>query len=183
MNVTHDERERAILVERARSLARVPAAPPEGEELLVVAFTVGDEAFCVEAAHVREVVRLRQLTAVPGAAVAVRGVTTYRGEILAVVDPRAALGRPAGALADLLWIVVLGSAEPELGLLAGEVSGVGAIRVPELRPLPAEASPRARRLARAVTERAVIVLDGAALLADPELFAARDDAAAGDADA
>lgn len=183
MNVTRDEREHAILVDRARSLARMPAAPLEGEELLVVAFTVGDEAFCIDAAHVREVVRLRQLTPVPGAAAAIRGVTTYRGEILATVDVRAALGRPVGALADLLWTVVLGSATPELGLLAGEVSGVVAIPVPALRPLPAEASPRAQRLARAVTDRATLVLDGAALLADPELFAARDDTSAGDADA
>jgi chemotaxis signal transduction protein len=119
---------------------------------------------------------------VPGGPAAIRGVTTYRGEILAVVDVRAALGHPAGGLSDLLWVVVVGADAPEFGLLADEVTGVERVGASELRPLAAEASAPARRLARAMTERAALVLDGAALLADPELFAPRDGASRGTPD-
>ncbi len=168
---------RAILAERARLLARPAAAAPAGEELVVAEFEAGGEAFCIEARYAHEIVRLRHLAPVPGAPAAVRGVTTYRGEILAVVDVRAVLGQPAGGLADLLWVVVIGDAAPEFGLLADRVTGVARIGASELRPLAAGISAPARRLARAMTERAALVLDGAALLADPELFAPRDSAA------
>ncbi len=182
MKVTDDDRARAVLIERAQALARVPAAPHDGEELLAVEFSVGEEHFCIGAADVREVVRLRHLTPVPGAPAAVRGVTTYRGEILAAVDVRSALGRQASGLSDLLWLPVLGSAAPELGLLASHVSGVESVAASALRPLPGDASTRARRFARGVTDRAVTVLNGAALLDDPVIFAPHDDMPAGHAD-
>lgn len=173
MDLTSDERERAVLAERARSLARVPLAPPEGEELMVLAFSVGEEAFGVEAAYVREVARLGHITVVPGTPPAVRGVTTHRGEILALVSVPAALGRPSERLTDLLWVVVLGQRAPEFGLLASDVSGVTPTPVRALRPLPGDASADTRRLGRALTEGAALVLDGAALLADQRLFAQR----------
>lgn len=182
MKVTEDERDRVVLAERARALARVPATPRDGEELLVVEFSVGDEDLCIDAAHVREVVRLRYLTPVPGVPAAVRGVTTYRGEILAAVDVRPALGRPASGPSEIPWLLVLGSAKPELGLVASHVRGVASMGVPALGPLPGEVPPGARRFARGVTDRAVTVLDGAALLDDPAIFAPRDDTPAGPAD-
>ncbi len=159
---------RAILTARARSLARPTATAPTGEELSVVGFEAGGEAFAIEARYAHEIVRLRHLAPVPGAPAAVCGVTTYRGEILAVVDVRATLGHRAGGLADLLWVIVIGAAMPEFGLLADRITGVEAIGATGLR---------ARRLARATTERAALVLDGATLLADQELFAPRDGAA------
>ncbi|HZP97457.1 MAG TPA: chemotaxis protein CheW [Candidatus Limnocylindria bacterium] len=168
---------RAILTARARSLARPTATAPTGEELSVVGFEAGGEAFAIEARYAHEIVRLRHLAPVPGAPAAVCGVTTYRGEILAVVDVRATLGHRAGGLADLLWVIVIGAAMPEFGLLADRITGVEAIGATGLRPLAADASARARRLARATTERAALVLDGATLLADQELFAPRDGAA------
>jgi len=162
---------RAILAERARLLARRPPPPPEGEELSVVTFVVGGESFCVEMGYVREVVRLRHVAPVPGAPPAVLGVTTYRGEILAVIDVRRLLGRPVGALADLHRIVVLGTAAPELGLLADEVVGATSLRVADLQPLSTSRGGPGGRVARAVTPDAVLVLDGGALLADSDVFA------------
>ena len=162
---------RAVLAERARLLARRPTPPPEGEELSVVTFVVGGESFCVEVGYVREVVRLRHVAPVPGAPPAVLGVTTYCSEVLAVIDVRRLLGRPAGALADLLRIVVLGTTAAELGLLADEVVGARSLRVTDLQPLSTDRGGPAGRFARAVTPDAVLLLDGGALLADSDVFA------------
>lgn len=170
---------RALLAERAHALARRAESAPAGEELTVVGFSIGDEAFRIEAQLVREVVRLRHLAKVPGAPVAVRGVTTYRGEILALVDVRAALGRPDAGLADLLWVVVVGTAAAEFGLVADSVAEVTSVRVDELRPLPGEASAAAWGRARAVTADVALVLDGAALLADAGLFTLSEGTAGG----
>lgn len=171
---------RAILAQRARALARRKETAPAGEELIVVGFTVGDAAFCIEALYVREIVRLRHVANVPGAPVAVRGVTTYSGEILALIDVRAALGLPDGGLRDLLWVVVVGTRAAEFGLLADSVTGVTAIRVDQLQRLAQGSSVTALRLARTVTPQAAVVLDGAALLSDTELFAGHESASAVD---
>ena len=162
---------RAILGERARLLARRPTAPADGETVAVVAFITGGESFAIETAFIREIVRLRHLSPLPRGPAAVRGVTTYRGEILPVLDVRVVLGHPAEGLADLIRILVLGRAGPEFGLLADEVAGAGSLPTRDLLALPAEISARAKRYLRAMTPDAMLVLDGAALLADPEFFA------------
>lgn len=173
----------AVLAERARALARPLERPPEGEELGVVAFSVRQETFCIEASYVREVVRLRHLAAVPGAPPAVRGVTTYRGEILATLDIGMVLGRRSGGLADMLWLIVLGNDTPEFGLIADEVGDIARVRLDDLRPPSEDASPATRRLVRGIAADALIVLDGAALLADLELFMPRKAPPAEDAGA
>ena len=160
----------AILAERARALARPALTALTGAELTVVEFSIRDETFRIGASFVREVVRLLHLANVPDAPPAVRAVTTYRGEILALLDLRAVFGRPDGGLADLLWVVVIGNAAAEFGVLADSVTSVTRIHVDDLRPLSEDASPVARRLALAVTADAALMLDGAAMLADAELF-------------
>lgn len=170
----------AVLAERARALARPLERPRDGEELRVVAFSIRQEAFGIEASYVREVVRLRHLAVVPGAPLAVRGITTYRGEILAILDIGMVLGRQSGGLADLLWLIVLGNGTPEFGLAADEVGDVAGIRLDQLRPSSEDAA-SIRRLTRGIAADARVVLDYAALLADPELFMQRNAAPAGDA--
>ena len=174
---------RAVLSERARLLARRPSPPESGDMVAVVTFLVGGESFAIETTFVREIARLRHVAPLPRGPAAVRGVTTYRGEILPVLDVRAVLGHPAEGLPDLIRVLVLGAAGPEFGLLADEVAGTASIPARDLLALPAEISVRARTYLRALTPDATLLLDGAALLADPELFATRDGASAGDADA
>ena len=62
------ERAHAVLEERARALARAPAArAAEAPGLLVVTFALGGEHYALEARHVREVSRLTDCTPLPGA--------------------------------------------------------------------------------------------------------------------
>lgn len=164
---------RSVLAERARALARPLERPPEGDELSIVAFSLAGEVFGIDARYVREVVRLRHLATLPGAPPAVRGVTTCRGEIVPAVDV-GALVRPRGrGLGDLLWLIVLGTATAELGLLADAISGVAHVRLDGLRALSEDAPPAARRLALGIAAGAATVLDGAALLAEQDLFMTR----------
>lgn len=166
------EPSRTVLAERARVLARPLERPRSREELVLVTFSTGGETFALEAAFAREVVRLRHLVTVPGAPAAVRGVTTYRGEVLAALEVRSLLGRPGEILADLLWLIVLGETAAELGLLASEVSDVTRVGTEEVRPLPKTDPARGRRWTRGVTAGGTVVLDGAALIGDREIFRA-----------
>ncbi len=52
----------------------------------LVCFRIGHENFCVDIFAVREIVRVQEITKVPGAPDFVRGVINLRGRIISVVD-------------------------------------------------------------------------------------------------
>lgn len=169
-SVAVEERERAVLAERARILARVPAAAPDaGDVLDVVVLALGRERFAIESRFVREIVRLSEITPVPGAPEALAGVTNLRGEILGVFDLAKLFGLPAGAPGDLARLLVLGRDRTELGVLADAICEGAALRADELRDAQTAAIDDAVPL-RGVTRDGLQVLDGESLLQDARLF-------------
>lgn len=161
--------DRTILVARAAELARQTISQSAGELLNLVSFRVGSDVFAIESRFVREVVRLRQFTVVPGAPTVVRGVTTYQGEILALIDLPSALGIEGERLRDALWVLVVGENGAEFGITADELRGSLEVGVDSLLPASAVAG-RQTRYVRATTADAIAVLDGAVLLASDDLF-------------
>lgn len=165
---------REVLEERARRLARTPPVVEAAEPLELLAFRVGVETYAIETRHVREVGRLANLTPLPGAAPALVGVTSLRGEILAVFDLRHlfAIGKPGWS--ELSRLVVVGGEDPEFGLLADQVLDVTRFASRALGPAPAHFPIHARPLVAGLTAEAWIVLDGERLIAD-ETFLIGDD--------
>jgi purine-binding chemotaxis protein CheW len=158
---------RELLARRARQLARVPeVAPRPGETLELVCFDLAGERYGIESRFVREVVRLTRFTAVPATPSFVLGVTSLRGEILALFDLRQLLGVVTAGVSDLGRIVVLGRQRREFGLLADLAREI--LHVPAVGLLQPETS-WGGRYVRGVTADGVIVLSGEALLDDPLL--------------
>lgn len=160
-----------LLAQRARALEQ----PLEQESLVgelpnIVAFTLGVERYGIEMKWIREVVRLTDLTPVPGAPAFIAGVINYRGEIVAVVDLRALFRIESRGLVDVLRVIIVGSGRPEFGVLASsalEVVSVGE----ELARKPLEAvSGAGGELVKCIARDALVVLDGQKLLSDPRLF-------------
>lgn len=158
---------RELLEERARQLARVPAEPPRADEVLeLVGFVLAGERYGIESRFVREVVRLTRFTPVPGTPAFVLGVTSLRGEILALFDLRQLLGVVTEGVTDLGTIVVLGEKRREFGLLADSATEV--LSVPSTNLAQTETA-WGRAYVRGVGPDGVIVLSGEALLKDPKL--------------
>ena len=165
------ERARAVMDERARLLARPQAVSPAPTEVLeTLTFALGHERYAVESKHVREVVRLVDFTPVPGAPEFLLGVMNLRGEVLAIADLRKFFGVPQPGLTDLARVVVLGAEHAELGVLADEAHELRILSVAELLEPPGSVAGIDREYLLGVTRDALIVLDGARLLADPRLF-------------
>jgi purine-binding chemotaxis protein CheW len=163
------ERAKAIMDERARVLARVPPHQPGAAEILeITTFTLSSERYAVEARYVREVIRSVELTPVPGAPEFLLGLVNLRGEILAVVDLRKVLGLAGTELTGR--ILVLGHERAEFGVLADEVHDVTMVPLDEVFAPPASVAGIGREFLRGVTKDALIILDGAALLAERRLF-------------
>jgi purine-binding chemotaxis protein CheW len=161
----------AVMDERARALARVPARDPEPSEILEVAsFTLAGESYAIETRYITRVVRLTDFTPVPGTPDFLGGVLNLRGEILALIDLRAYFGIASIGLTDLSRIIVLGLERNEFGIMADQVDEVSTLRVDEVLDTPATLpGGGGRALLLGVTADARIVLDGAALLGDPAL--------------
>lgn len=158
---------RALLAERARQLARVPEKPIRAEEVLeLVGFVLAGERYGIESRFVLEVARLTRFTPVPGTPAFVLGVTSLRGEILALFDLRDLLGVQPEGVTDLGRIVVLGEHRREFGLLADLASEI--LYVP-IESLAQTETAWGRAYVRGVSPDGVIVLSGQALLDDPRL--------------
>jgi purine-binding chemotaxis protein CheW len=165
------QRVAAILEERARLLARPPAAEvPQSELLELLVFALSGQICAVETRAVREVARFTDFSPVPGAPASLFGVTNLHGEILPVFDLRPLLGIAPTSVTNLSRLLVLGEEREELGLLADEVQEVRSMRQDEVLEAPEALAATAGAVLLGVTRDAVIVLDGAQLLRDPRLF-------------
>jgi purine-binding chemotaxis protein CheW len=165
------QRVAAILEERARLLARPPAAEvPQSELLELLVFALSGQICAVQARAVREVARFTDFSPVPGAPASLFGVTNLHGEILPVFDLRPLIGIAQATVTNLSRLLVLGEEREELGLLADEVQEVRSVRRDEVLEAPEALAATAGAILLGVTRAAVIVLDGAQLLRDPRLF-------------
>jgi purine-binding chemotaxis protein CheW len=173
------ERVREILEQRAEALARVPAeTAADADGIEVVVFNLAGECYAIETTYVCEVAPLPPLALLPGAPDFFAGVVSLRGQMLAVIDLRRLFGLPVLEGIALRRLVVLGEGQPELGILAEVVSEI--VRLPQGRLLdPAAPAGLTPEHVRGVTEQALIVLDGAALLGDGRLFIDQADEPAG----
>jgi purine-binding chemotaxis protein CheW len=165
------QRVRALMEERTRALARVPdAATAPGDVISVLSFGLGSERYAIEAACVREVARLTDLTPVPGAGDFVMGVTNLRGEVICVVDLRRFFDIPRTGLSDLSRLIVLGRERAEFGILADQAHEIGPLRSRDILAPPQSVSGIGREYLLGVTRDALIVLDARVLLRDSRLF-------------
>jgi purine-binding chemotaxis protein CheW len=164
------EQARAILEERALALARVPAEPLNAAEaVVVVTFRLGDEAYAIETRHVRRVVPMESCTPIPGAPDFLVGVINLRGEVLAVISLGKLFGVAERPATGVSRVIVLGGERDEIGILADAAEEVTTLRINQLLEPPGSLEGIGRQIVRGVTERALIVLDGAALLRDDRL--------------
>ena len=165
------EQARAVLEERARALARVPVQPPPTSLVLdVVTFSLANEDYAIELGYVHKIVPLIELTPVPGAPDFIVGVINLRGEILPIVDLHRLYGMARTGWTGQSWVIVLGGERDEFALLADKIHEVITLRTDQVLDWQGSATGVGRQFVRGVTEGALIVLDGAALLQDDRLF-------------
>lgn len=169
--VASAEQQSGILEARARELAREPVIGTAADDLLdVVEFELASERYGFDLAHVREVSPVRELTPVPGTPPFILGIMNLRGEIRTVIDVKKFFGLPEKGITQLNKIILLESADMQLGVLADAINGVGIVRLGELQTaLPTLTGIRADYL-RGVTGDGLVVLDARKILSDPRIL-------------
>lgn len=157
-----ERRLRAVLEERARALAEVPAVSGPDEAIDVLSFAIGGERFAVESRHVVGVFRVAALSLLPPAASPLVAITEWRGELLTLVDLRRALGYATDALNDRSLVLALGKRHAALGILVDVVHAHESLPLGRVSARPNGGHP----LVRGLTDDATLLLDARALL-DP----------------
>lgn len=124
------------------ALARAAARQHRGEDAgaalrELLCLKVGGDPYAVPVERVREIVRLRPVTAMPRVPREILGVISLRGEIVQVLDVRARLGVSSAEASRRTRIVVLHGDEGEVtGLLVDAVTEVLRVEEEAVRPPP-----------------------------------------------
>lgn len=89
-----------------------------------VTFRLGDEIYGIDVLQVQEVLRITEISPVPGAPNHVLGIINLRGNVVTVIDARNRFGLPLKETDDASRIVVVDAYEKVVGLLVDNVSEV-----------------------------------------------------------
>lgn len=165
-----EKAERALLAQRAKALAAPARAGDSAEATIeVVAFELGGQVFGLEAGLVRETVRPRDLTPLPGLPGFVRGLVNIRSRVVPTFDLRPLLQvrAPAGRADEAL--VVVNCEGIEFAVVVEQVLGLRNVAPGRLR---ADVPGLDARHLRGLTEDGLILLELSALV--PDLAVAED---------
>jgi purine-binding chemotaxis protein CheW len=117
-----------------------PASKSDERAGKYLTFHLGKEEFGVSVMKVREIMRMQDVTAVPGTPVYLKGVMNLRGKIIPVIDLRLKFGMPAIECTPRTCVIVVqidGAVVPLLmGMIVDEVSEVLILKAADIEDPP-----------------------------------------------
>lgn len=162
------DRELAILEQRARALAQ-PADDVEPSEAMSVAIVViAGERYALPTDCIEEVQPASPATPVPRTAGFWVGLANVRGDLQPVLDLRTYLGLTAISEGTGVHVLV-SAAGVTLALLVDGVEEIHDVPVSDIRPAPEGMPQTVARGIRGVTADLVSVVDLESMLSDPRL--------------
>ncbi len=105
-----------------------------------VAFSIGDQQYCVDIMQVREIRAWDGATALPNSADYIRGVINLRGHIVPVIDLRTRFGQGTTDTTKGAVIVIVMIEEKLHGLLVDAVSDILSVKPDAVADAPSTAS-------------------------------------------
>ena len=118
----------------------------------VLLIQLAGEFYGLPSASVREVLRYRAYTPVPGAPPTMPGILSQRGTILPVVELRSLLGLKIADVTRATRLVVVAHADIDLALLVESVLDLAALPAETVEPLPAALDPARARFLRGLAQ-------------------------------
>lgn len=125
-------------------------------------FFLDDRMFGLDVLRVQEINRIQQLTPVPLAPPAVRGLINLRGQIVTAIDLRERLGFPPRDPASRPVNIIIPSDDGPVSFLVDDVGDVIDVDDRDFEPPPATLDPAAKAFTRGVyklPDRLLLVLE------------------------
>ena len=144
-------------------MAGARALATAGTNLVNLAcFTLGGRLYAIDVAHVREIVRMAEITPLPMSPALIEGVVELRDGVVPVIDLGRALGVARCEISGRARIAVLEIDELVVGLLVEQAAEVLSLDASSLEDPPSLATQAGYEAVRAVVrrpgERPVLVL-------------------------
>lgn len=131
-------------------------------ETQLVVFDLATEAYGIDISTAREIIRMQEITKVPGTADFVEGVINLRGKVIPVLDLRKRLGLTVGEQSEDTRIVVVAIAGQDIGVVVDAVTEVLRISNDLVEPLPSMTTSADVEYLRGIAKldnRLIILLD------------------------
>jgi purine-binding chemotaxis protein CheW len=141
----------------------------QADELLVTTFRLGDWLLGIEISAIREINRVGEMTPVPDAPAAVRGVINLRGDVVTVLDLRTILECDPAVIAPESRLIIVEADDEHIGLLVDRVEDVMTVTTSEEESLPPTSSEMEQRYFRSVYKLEpdlLVLLDVSAIVGD-----------------
>lgn len=116
----------------------------------LIAFTIGEQEFCVDIMSVREIRGWTPATPLPHAEKFMRGVINLRGSVLPIIDLSARLGFGLTVPEARHVIIVVRTGTQEVGLLVDAVCDILSVTDDMVQPTPNVASEAVRSFVRGI---------------------------------
>lgn len=116
-------------VTAATVLEQTKSSDVDLEEDQLVTFLLGDEEYAFDIMHVKEIIRVPEITAVPNASYYIEGVVSIRNHLLPIVNMRTFFGMEDAAITDQSRVVIIDLGNTSAGFKVDRVMEV--IRVPK----------------------------------------------------
>ncbi|RZA22137.1 MAG: purine-binding chemotaxis protein CheW [Proteobacteria bacterium] len=101
-----------------------------------LAFSLGEEAYAVPLAKVREVIALGEITPIPHTPVHLKGVMNLRGQVISIVDLRTRLRMKPAEKSSETAVIILDLHPQSLGMIVDSVNSVLALGSDKISPPP-----------------------------------------------
>ncbi|HAC35454.1 MAG TPA: chemotaxis protein CheW [Gammaproteobacteria bacterium] len=118
-----------------------------------VTFSLGNEKYGIDVMRVKEVLRVSEISPVPGASAYVLGIINLRGAVVTVIDGRTRFGLDAGELMESSRLVIIEVNGKHLGLLVDGVSEVLNLEPADIEQSPSVATDESHDFIQGVTNR------------------------------
>lgn len=127
------------------------AAVPDQADTSYLLLTLAQTTYGIRGDWVREVIRWREPTPVPGTPDLLPGIINQRGVILTVIDMRALLALPETPPNRATRYVITKNVEVEAALLCDSVLDLVSLSAAVFEPLPSSLDPQRARLFERMT--------------------------------
>ncbi len=108
----------------------------EDDVIQWVTYHLGDEHYGIAVMQVQEVLRVTEITPVPGAPDYVLGIINLRGNVVTVLDTRKRFGMPPKEVDDASRIIIIEACDQVIGLLVDSVAEVVYLKSSEIESAP-----------------------------------------------
>lgn len=107
-----------------------------GEHQTVV-FRLGEESYGIEIFRVNEIIRVREITPIPGTEAHIKGLVNLRGKTIPIVDLRTRLQLPKVEQSETTRIIVVDTEGGNIGVVVDAVTEVITLMDTQIEETPA----------------------------------------------